>query len=80
MRVKRIAAAIGAVALVVVLVIGLSQAGGGGDQTPESAAPSQAQVAKELQGAPAPLAELHGQANPTRSRCVSRSSRVIRWW
>jgi cytochrome c biogenesis protein CcmG/thiol:disulfide interchange protein DsbE len=63
MRVKRIAAAIGAVALVVVLVIGLSQAGGGGDQTPESAAPSQAQVAKELQGAPAPLAELHGQAN-----------------
>jgi cytochrome c biogenesis protein CcmG/thiol:disulfide interchange protein DsbE len=63
MRVKRIAAAIGAVALVVVLVIGLSQAGSGGDQTPESAAPSRAEAAKELQGAPAPLAELHGQAN-----------------
>ena len=60
--VKRILIAVGAVALVAVLVIGLSQAGTGGSDQPKSAAPSAARVSKELAGAPAPLAKLHGQA------------------
>jgi cytochrome c biogenesis protein CcmG, thiol:disulfide interchange protein DsbE len=63
MGVKRIWIPLGTVALVAVLVVGLSQAGGDGDSTPESAAPSRAEVARELEGAPRPLAELHAQAN-----------------
>jgi thiol-disulfide isomerase/thioredoxin len=63
MGVKRIWTLIAVVALVVVLAVGLSQAGGGGDQTPGSAAPSGALIAKQLAGAPAPLAKLHRQAN-----------------
>jgi cytochrome c biogenesis protein CcmG/thiol:disulfide interchange protein DsbE len=61
MDVKRIAIAAGVVALVVVLVIGLSQAGGGGAE--KGAAPSRAQTANELAGSPPPLATLHDQAN-----------------
>jgi thiol-disulfide isomerase/thioredoxin len=64
MGVKRIWILVGAVALVAVLAVGLSQAGGGGeDPTPASAAPSAAEVSRELAGAPAPLAKLHAQAN-----------------
>jgi thiol-disulfide isomerase/thioredoxin len=63
MGVKRIWILVAAAALVAVLVVGLSQAGGGEDETPAEAAPSAAQVSRELAGAPAPLAKLHGQAN-----------------
>jgi cytochrome c biogenesis protein CcmG, thiol:disulfide interchange protein DsbE len=59
--VKRILIAVGAAALVAVLAIGLSQAGGGGSGTPKSAAPSASKAARELAGAPAPLAKLHAQ-------------------
>jgi cytochrome c biogenesis protein CcmG/thiol:disulfide interchange protein DsbE len=62
MGVKRVWIALGAVALVVVLVIGLSQAGSGGSDHPKSAAPSAARVSKDLAGAPRPLASLHSQA------------------
>ena len=54
---------LGAVALVVVLVIGLTQAGGGGTAPREDDAFDLAQAKRELAGAPAPLAELHDQAN-----------------
>jgi cytochrome c biogenesis protein CcmG/thiol:disulfide interchange protein DsbE len=60
MDVKRIAIAAGVVALVVVLIVGLSQAGGGGTM---GSAPKRDEVAKELAGSPAPLAKLHSQAN-----------------
>ena len=63
MRVKRIWILLGCAALAAVLVVGLSQAGGGGSDSPKSAAPSSAQVSKELAGAPAPLAKVHAQAN-----------------
>lgn len=59
---KRALIAIGALVLVVVLVIGLSQAGSGGSGHPKSAAPAAASVARQLAGAPAPLARLHAQA------------------
>src|SRR3954462_6443938 len=62
MTVKRIWIALGCVALAVVLAIGLSQAGSGGSDTPKSAAPGRARAAKQLAGAPAPLAKLHDQA------------------
>ena len=63
MAVKRIWIALGVVALVAVLVIGLSQAGQGGSDNPKSAAPSGANAAKQLAGAPETLAKLHAQAN-----------------
>jgi thiol-disulfide isomerase/thioredoxin len=63
MGVKRIWILVAAAALVAVLVVGLSQAGGGDGETPGEAAPSAAEVSRELAGAPAPLAKLHGQAN-----------------
>jgi thiol-disulfide isomerase/thioredoxin len=63
MRMKRTWMAIAAVALVAVLVVGLSQAGGGRDQNPASAAPPRAEVDERLAGAPAPLAKVHAQAN-----------------
>ena len=62
MGVKRIAIVLGSVALVAVLIVGLSQAGSGGSGNPKSAAPAASKVAKELAGAPAPLAALHAQA------------------
>ena len=60
---KRALMLLGAVALGVVLVIGLTQAGGSGE--PDSAEPGfdLAQAQRELEGAPAPLAALHAQAN-----------------
>ena len=64
MHVKKLWLAIGAAALVAVLAIGLSQAGGGGGSADrESAAPSSAEVSRRLAGAPEPLARLHRQAN-----------------
>jgi len=61
MAVKRIWIAVGAVLVVAFLVIGLLQAAGGGSGEQKSAA-SSSQFAKELAGAPAPLAGLHAQA------------------
>jgi thiol-disulfide isomerase/thioredoxin len=63
MGVKRIWILVAAAALVAVLAVGLSQAGGGDEETPAEAAPSAAEVSRELAGAPAPLAKLHAQAN-----------------
>ena len=62
MGVKRIWILVAAAALVAVLALGISQAGGGGEGPPE-VAPSAAEVTRELAGAPAPLAKLHAQAN-----------------
>jgi thiol-disulfide isomerase/thioredoxin len=61
MGVKRVWITLGALAVVAFLVIGLLQAGNGGSDKPKSAARS-SQFAKELAGAPAPLADLHAQA------------------
>jgi thiol-disulfide isomerase/thioredoxin len=60
--VKKVWLALGTVALGVVLAIGLSQTGGGSGN-PESAAPDAANVARQLEGAPEPLARVHRQAN-----------------
>lgn len=60
---KRALMLLGAVALVAVLVIGLTQAGGGGTAPPEGEEFDLAQAQRELAGAPAPLASLHDQAN-----------------
>jgi cytochrome c biogenesis protein CcmG/thiol:disulfide interchange protein DsbE len=62
MGVRRMWTAIGAAALAVVLVIGLSQAGSGGSDHPKSAIRAGSAVPKQLAGAPRPLAELHAQA------------------
>src|SRR3954453_12907629 len=58
---RRVWIAIGAVALVAVLVIGLAQAGGGGSSNPKSAGTSSAKLRAELAGSPAQLAALHQQ-------------------
>ena len=63
MSVKRIWIGIGAVALVVVLVIGLTQAGGEKATTPRGGAPTAEQVKARLAGAPPELTALHEQAN-----------------
>jgi len=54
---------LGAAALVVVLVIGLTQAGGGESGVSDDGAFDLAQARRELAGAPAPLAALHDQSN-----------------
>jgi cytochrome c biogenesis protein CcmG, thiol:disulfide interchange protein DsbE len=60
--VKRIWIAIGSVALVAVLVVGLVQAGGGSSSNdPEGSGPSEAELKEDLAGAPDPLAKLHAQ-------------------
>jgi thiol-disulfide isomerase/thioredoxin len=52
-----------AAAMAVVLVVGLTQAGGGGEE-PATAKPFDlAQARERLRGAPAPLAGLHAQSN-----------------
>jgi cytochrome c biogenesis protein CcmG, thiol:disulfide interchange protein DsbE len=58
---KRVAIALGAVALVAVLVIGLTQAGGGGGGEGKSAGGVCGTVPARLKGAPQPLASLHEQ-------------------
>ena len=60
---KRALMLLGAVALVAVLVIGLTQAGGDGTAPREDGKFDLAQAQRELAGAPAPLAALHDQAN-----------------
>jgi cytochrome c biogenesis protein CcmG, thiol:disulfide interchange protein DsbE len=58
---RRLAYVLGAVALVAVVVIGLSQAGGGREETAE---PFDLEAAQEqLAGSPPPLAALHEQSN-----------------
>jgi cytochrome c biogenesis protein CcmG/thiol:disulfide interchange protein DsbE len=59
--VKRISIALGAVALVAVVVIGLSQASGGGGEG-KSAGGVCGTVPAQLAGAPKPLADLHSQS------------------
>ena len=63
MDVKKLWLAVGTVALVAVLVIGLVQAGGNGTGERDSAAPAQSEIDQRLAGAPEPLARLHSQAN-----------------
>jgi thiol-disulfide isomerase/thioredoxin len=58
---KRIGIVLGALALVAVLVIGLSQAGSGGGGEGQSAGGACGSVPAQLSGAPAPLASLHEQ-------------------
>ena len=60
---KRALMLLGAVALGVVLVIGLTQAGGSGEPESAKSGFDLAQAQRELEGAPAPLAALHAQAN-----------------
>jgi cytochrome c biogenesis protein CcmG, thiol:disulfide interchange protein DsbE len=60
---RRLLMILGALALVAVVVIGLSQAGG--DEQADSTVPAfeLEQAKRELAGAPPPLAELHEQSN-----------------
>jgi cytochrome c biogenesis protein CcmG/thiol:disulfide interchange protein DsbE len=60
---KRALMLLGAVALVVVLVIGLTQAGGDDGPDQRSGAFDLAQAKRQLAGAPEPLAGLHEQSN-----------------
>ncbi len=61
---RRIAYVLAAIALVAVVVVGLSQAGGEQrDPAPEAGSFDLEQAQAELQGAPAPLAALHGDAS-----------------
>jgi cytochrome c biogenesis protein CcmG, thiol:disulfide interchange protein DsbE len=54
----------GAAILVAVLVVGLSQAGGRGDEQASTPAPFDLRAARaQLAGAPAPLAKLHDQSS-----------------
>jgi cytochrome c biogenesis protein CcmG, thiol:disulfide interchange protein DsbE len=60
---RRLLFVLGAVALVAVVVIGLAQAGGSGDETKPPERFDLEQAKQELAGAPAPLAALHEQSN-----------------
>jgi thiol-disulfide isomerase/thioredoxin len=60
---KRALMLLGAVALVVVLVIGLTQAGGSDGPGQEQGTFDLAKAKQQLAGAPAPLAALHEQSN-----------------
>jgi cytochrome c biogenesis protein CcmG, thiol:disulfide interchange protein DsbE len=64
-RMRRALTVLAAVALVAVVVIGLSQAGGdsGAETPPAAQAFDLEQAQRELAGAPAPLAALHEQSN-----------------
>jgi cytochrome c biogenesis protein CcmG/thiol:disulfide interchange protein DsbE len=59
----RLALGLGALALVVVLAIGISQALNGSPAPPKQTTLTQAQIRARLGGAPAPLAAIHRQAN-----------------
>jgi cytochrome c biogenesis protein CcmG, thiol:disulfide interchange protein DsbE len=59
---RRFAAILGALALVVVLVIGLSQAGGGDSGAASKQPFDLAKAQRRLAGAPGPLARLHAQS------------------
>jgi thiol-disulfide isomerase/thioredoxin len=58
---RRLLLALGLLALVVVLVVGLSQAGS--NEKPTNSAPPRATVDRALRGSPAPLARLHAEGN-----------------
>jgi len=60
---RRILVLLGAVALVAVVVIGLSQAGGGSEAEAPAREFDLEAAQRRLQGAPAPLAALYAQAN-----------------
>jgi cytochrome c biogenesis protein CcmG/thiol:disulfide interchange protein DsbE len=60
---RRLLPILAAAALVVVLVIGLSQAGGDNEPEPEAPAFELADAQEQLEGAPAPLASLYEQGN-----------------
>jgi cytochrome c biogenesis protein CcmG/thiol:disulfide interchange protein DsbE len=60
--VRRALTVVAAVLLVVVVIVGLSQAGGGSDGGSGKSSAAKGTAAKELAGAPAPLAKLHQQA------------------
>ena len=60
---RRILVLLGAVALVVVVVIGLGQAGRDGEAETPAQSFDLEQATQELAGAPAPLAALHEQSN-----------------
>jgi cytochrome c biogenesis protein CcmG/thiol:disulfide interchange protein DsbE len=59
----RLALGLGALALVVVLVLGISQASKDTAAPPKETTLTQAQIRQRLSGAPAPLAAIHRQAN-----------------
>ena len=59
----RLALGLGALALVVVLVLGISQASKQTAAPPKETTLTQAQIRQRLSGAPAPLAAIHRQAN-----------------
>ena len=60
---RRILVLLGAVALVAVVVVGLSQAGGGSEAEAPAREFDLEAAQRQLQGAPAPLAVLYAQAN-----------------
>src|SRR5215211_5488514 len=60
---NRVLMLIAAVALVAVVVIGLTQAGGTDEPAQDNGGFDLAQAKRELAGAPGPLAALHDQAN-----------------
>jgi cytochrome c biogenesis protein CcmG, thiol:disulfide interchange protein DsbE len=59
----RLAIAVSAIALIVVLVIGLKTASKDSSAPPTATTLSPAEISQRLSGSPAPLAELHSQAN-----------------
>jgi cytochrome c biogenesis protein CcmG, thiol:disulfide interchange protein DsbE len=59
----RLALGLGALALVVVLAVGISQALKGSPAPPKQTTLTQAQIRERLGGAPPPLAAIHRQAN-----------------
>jgi thiol-disulfide isomerase/thioredoxin len=63
MTMKRALTLLAAVALVAILVIGLTQAGGSGSPEKSDKGFDLAAAQRELAGAPAPLAALHSQSN-----------------
>jgi cytochrome c biogenesis protein CcmG, thiol:disulfide interchange protein DsbE len=58
---RRLPLVLGLLALVAVVVVGLSQAGS--NDKPKNSAPSPAEIARAFRGSPPPLAALHRQAN-----------------
>jgi thiol-disulfide isomerase/thioredoxin len=58
---RRLLLVLGALAVVAVVVIGLSQAGS--NEKPKNSAPSPAEVGRAFRGSPPVLAELHAQGN-----------------
>jgi thiol-disulfide isomerase/thioredoxin len=76
--VRRLLLPLGLVALAVVLVIGLTQAGGGDAEPAGGGVPTLAEAKERLAGAPAPLAALHARANELLDADVERQVRALR--